>query len=230
VGIASWISSLKGSHLTGFILEVLDEISVLVTFVARIWCPVISRFSMSLDMSVPKNIPALQQENLALRKQLRRAEKNHRDALEQSKEDSQKALERAGRSHQKAQDRAQENLHDAQNNLSQTLQTYRSLVQELEDLQKQSQVIAQESLERRNYLEQLKEPHRLLTQECSQLRQKVEKLQEQRRLEKGEFLLHQEEGSEHHHKHQPEFDELNSPGRQDRKPDTQTFAASNLLQ
>ena len=171
---------------------------------------------MSLHMSVPQGIPALQQENLALRKQLRRAEEDHRDALEQAARDSQKALKRAeedrrgaleqaakdsqkalGRveedhrdapeqaetSHQQALFRAHQDRHDAQDSLFQALETNRSLVQQLEDLRKQSQATAQESLELQKQLQELKKQHQVVVQESLQLRQKLDKLWEQYRSE-----------------------------------------------
>ncbi len=149
---------------------------------------------MSLDMSIPQGSPALQQENLALRKQLRRAEEDHRDALEQAARDSQKALKRAEedhrdalelseKSHQQALVRAHQDRHDAQDSSFQALETNRSLVQQLEDLRKQSQATAQECLELQEQLQELKKQHQVDVQESLQLRQKLDKLSEQYRSE-----------------------------------------------
>lgn len=156
---------------------------------------------MSLDMSLPQNVPALQQENLALRKQLRRAEEDHRDALEKAERQGREALVRLEESYQKVLSRAHEDLHDAQDMVSKTLETNQSVVQQLAITSEQRRTTALESQELRKQLEGLKKQHQAVLQESLKFPPVLKELQDQRRLAQEELLSHQEQSRKLYHKY-----------------------------
>jgi len=149
---------------------------------------------MSLDMSVPQGIPALQQKNLAWRKQLRRAEEDHRDALEQIANDSQKALKRAEEDHRDALEQA---ARDSQKALKRAEEDHRDALELSEKSHQQTLVRAhqdrhdaQDSLfqaleTNRSLVQQLKdlrEQSQATAEECLELRQELEELKEEHQL------------------------------------------------